>query len=206
VIDFLHGENINPIAYESNISKHPDVSAVLMFGHQRIEPDLLIEPVESKRPVTAVEKAQFIGRIWPSVEYANSLSPGYAQVSQSHILFTDSDMPIPRTLKGSIRRAETWKQYATKVASVYDDVDSMWTPVANKSTEMETIEGIENLVQSSIVDAAKWKADEIDKDANFLNHGMDSLQVLRLVRLLCARSSIRSIQPSTIYLHPTVAF
>lgn len=205
VIVFLHGEKINPIAYESNISKHPDVSAALMFGHQRFEPGLLIEPVESKRPMTAVERAQFIQRIWPSVEYANSLSPGYAQVSQSHILFTDSETPILRTLKGSIRRAETWKQYSTKIASVYDDVDSMWTPVANKSAEMETIEGIENLVKSSIIDVAKLKADEMDKDINFFDHGMDSLQVLRLVRVLRSKSSIRSIQPSTIYLHPTVS-
>jgi thioester reductase-like protein len=205
VIVFLHGEKINPIAYESNISKHSDVSAALMFGHQRFEPGLLIEPVESKRPLTTVEKAQFIQRIWPSVEYANSLSPGYAQVSQSHILFTDSDMPILRTLKGSIRRAETLKQYATKIASVYDDVDSMWTPVANKSKEMQTTEGIENLISSSVIDVAKWNADEFDKDTNFFDHGIDSLQVLRLVRHLRGRSSIRSIQPSTIYLHPTVS-
>lgn len=205
VIVFLHGEKINPIAYESNISKHPDVSAALMFGQQRFEPGLLIDPVESKRPMTAIEKAEFIQRIWPSVEYANSLSPGYAQVSQSHILFTDSDMPILRTLKGSIRRAETWKQYATKIASVYDDVDSMWTPVTKKPEEIDTAEGIENLIRSSITKVAKWNADEINRDTDFFNYGMDSLQVLRLVRLLRSRSSIRSIQPSTIYLHPTVS-
>ncbi|KAL3709184.1 hypothetical protein TMatcc_002974 [Talaromyces marneffei ATCC 18224] len=205
VIVFLHGEKINPIAYESNISKHPDVSTALMFGHQRFEPGLLIQPVESKHPLTAVEKSQFIQHIWPNVEYANSLSPGYAQISQSHILFTDGDMPILRTLKGSIRRAEILKQYAAKIASVYDDVDSMWTPAANKSKEMETTERIENLIQNSVVDVAKWKAEEFDKDINFFNHGMDSLQVLRLVRVLRAKSSIRSIEPSTIYLHPTVA-
>lgn len=205
VIVFLHGEKINPIAFESNVSKHPDVSAALMFGHQRFEPGLLIEPVESKRPITVIEKAQFIQRIWPSVEHANSLSPGYAQVSQSHILFTDSDMPIPRTLKGSIRRAETWKQYATKIASVYDDVDSMWTPVAKKSAELGTIGATEDLIRSSIIDVAKWDGDEIGTDTNFFDHGMDSLQVLRLVRLLRSRSSLRSIQPSTIYLHPTIA-
>lgn len=57
VIVFLHGK-INPIAYESNISKHPDVSAALMFGHQRFEPGSLIKPVESKRPMTAQSSRQ----------------------------------------------------------------------------------------------------------------------------------------------------
>jgi hypothetical protein len=41
VIAFLNGEKVNPIVFDTNISRHPEVAAALMFGHQRFEAGLL---------------------------------------------------------------------------------------------------------------------------------------------------------------------
>jgi thioester reductase-like protein len=203
VIIFINGEKFNPIGFESSICNHPDVSAALMFGHQRFEAGLLIQPSNSKYPHTTVEKARFIQHIWPIVEEANSFVPGYAKISPSHICFTESDSPVLRTEKGSIRRATTLEQYSAKINQMYADVELIWTPNANQPEEIKTLEGIGKITKSAVLGAAKWT--DIKNDDNFFDQGMDSLQVLKLVRNLRMGTSIRTIQPSTIYLHPTVA-
>jgi hypothetical protein len=123
IIVFLNGEKVNSIGFESGICRHPNVLAALMFGHQRFEAGLLIQPRDSAYPRTTVEKAQFIQKIWPIIEQENSIVPAYAQISSSHICFTEPDSPILRTLKGSIRRSATLEQYATKINQMYADIE-----------------------------------------------------------------------------------
>jgi len=82
---FLNGEKTNPIIFESHISKHPEVSAALMFGSQRFEAGLLIE-LYNKNPQSTLERAKIIERLWPTIERANAILPAYAQISISHLL------------------------------------------------------------------------------------------------------------------------
>jgi aryl carrier-like protein len=202
VIFFLNGEKVNPIVFESNISKYPEVAAALMFGQQRFEAGLLIEPANSNNAISAIERARLIQQIWPAIEQANRLLPGYAQVSQSHICFTDPGSPILRTLKGSIRRPATLELYAAKINQLYTDVEAIWTPVNNRMEVDITEDSLQKLVKHQVLDITSLS--DINQNENFFNRGMDSLQVLRLVRVLRMKTSLREIQPSTIYLHPTV--
>lgn len=202
IIVFLNGEKVNPIGFESSICRHPNISAALMFGYQRFEAGLLIQPSDFAYPHTTVEKARFIQDIWPLIEQANSIIPAYAQISPSHICFTDSDCPILRTLKGSIRRSATLKQYAMKINQMYADVEQMWAPGTYHSQDVKALEAIENVTKRAVLQATKWT--DVDANDNFFERGMDSLQVLKLVRNLRVETSIRTIQPSTIYLRPTV--
>ncbi|KUL86703.1 hypothetical protein ZTR_03095 [Talaromyces verruculosus] len=120
VIVFLHGEKINPIAYESNISKHPDVSAALMFEHQRFEPGLLIKPVESKCPMTAQSSRQaafvFLSSI-SVMDFDGTQQKG--QGSSSHnatpeTVITDINAAAPAEYAGSKYIAEGLLAHATE--------------------------------------------------------------------------------------------
>ncbi|GAM35598.1 hypothetical protein TCE0_017f04050 [Talaromyces pinophilus] len=202
IIVFLNGEKVNPIGFESSICRHPNISAALMFGYQRFEAGLLIQPSDPAYPHTTVEKARFVQDIWPIIEQANSILPAYAQISPSHICFTEPDYPILRTLKGSIRRSATLEQYATKINQMYADVEQMWAPGTYNSQDIKAMETIENVTKRAILQATKWT--DVEANDNFFERGMDSLQVLKLVRNLRVETSIRTIQPSTIYLRPTV--
>ena len=203
VIVFLNGEKTNPITFESHVSKHPEVAAALMFGNQRFEAGLLIE-LYDQSPQSAQERANVIERVWPTIERANAILPAYAQISQSHICFTDPGSPILRTLKGSIRRQATLSHYTSKISQLYTDVEAAWAPSSSTSKEvdLETVESIEGFLRASL--DAITQIGEIDGKEDFFSRGMDSLQVLRLVRQLRMKTGLGSIQPSTIYLHSSI--
>lgn len=200
VVVFLNGEKANPTIFESHVCKHPEISAALMFGRQRLEAGLLIE-LCNQHPLSALERAQTIQRLWPTIQSANHLLPGYAQVSQSHVCFTDPDTPILRTLKGSIRRHATLDQYAEKVNQLYNEVEEIWT-LPSSQQDLATVESLRSIVRESLCEATTLG--EMQEDKNFFREGMDSLHVLRLVRQLRIKTALRSIQPSTVYLHPSI--
>ncbi|KAL1988059.1 hypothetical protein VTN96DRAFT_1090 [Rasamsonia emersonii] len=203
VIVFLNGEKVNPVTFESHIAKHPEVAAAVMFGHQRFEPGLLIElQDDQQKSLSAAERAQIIQRLWPTIEAANRILPGHAQVSQSHICFTDPGRPVLRTLKGSLRRQATLDLYAAKINQVYADVEAMWTSIPNKG-DLGTTDSIRGLVRESLAEATRL-GNNIDDNADLFSQGIDSLQTLRLVRQLRIKTGLRSIQPSLVYLHPSI--
>ncbi|OJJ43897.1 hypothetical protein ASPZODRAFT_892681 [Penicilliopsis zonata CBS 506.65] len=201
IIVFLSGEKANPIVFESYVARNPEVSAALMFGHQRFEAGLLIE-LNYQDTLTTLEKAHIMQRIWPTIEEANELLPAYTRVSESHVCFTDPGVPFIRTLKGSIHRQATLQQCSDKVNQLYIDVEAIWTPVSRRPN-IGAIEKVKELVSMSVREATGWE--DIQEKDDFFIRGMDSLQVLHLVRLLRQKVSIRSIQPSTIYLTQTVS-
>ncbi|MCJ1354060.1 MAG: hypothetical protein MMC33_004047 [Icmadophila ericetorum] len=204
VIVFLNGEKTNPIIFESHVAKHSEVAAALVFGNQRFEAGLLIE-LYSQEPQSTLERARVIERLWPTIKHANSILPAYAQISQSQILFTDPGGPVLRTLKGSIRRQATLDQYAPKINQLYADVEAAWAPAStiSKTVDLATVESATSVVLASL--KAVTKIGEIDQEEDFFVQGMDSLQVLRLVRYLRIKTGLDSVQPSTIYLHSSVA-
>jgi len=123
---------------------------------------------------------------------------------QSHICFKDPDSPLQRTLKGSIRRQVTLAYYTQKINQLYIDVESAWAPVsgAPKEVDLEAGESAKSIVRASLDGVAK--IGEIGENEDFFARGIDSLQVLRLVRYLRMQTGLASIQSSTIYLHPSV--
>lgn len=200
VIVFLSGEKVNPTIFESHVCKHPEISAALMFGRQRLEAGLLIELCD-QQPLSTLEAAQAIQRLWPTIQSANHVLPGYAQVTQSHICFTDPGVPVLRTLKGSIRRHATLDQYAEKINRLYINVEETWTPGSSQQ-DLGTMEAILSVVRESLREVTSLR--DIQGDKNFFHEGMNSLQVLRLVRQLRIKTALGSVQPSTVYLHPSI--
>jgi aryl carrier-like protein len=78
----------------------------------------------------------------------------------------------------------------------------MWAPGTYRPQDIKAMEAIENVTKRAVLEATKWTG--LEANDNFFERGMDSLQVLKLIRNLRVETSILTIQPSTIYLRPTV--
>jgi acyl-coenzyme A synthetase/AMP-(fatty) acid ligase len=110
IIIFLNGEKINPISFEQEVSRHPEIRSALVAGAQRFEACLLVELLKTE-PLSEDERAQVFERIWPTVQRANSQCPAHARVSKSNILITDPSKPMARAAKGTVQRAATLIMY-----------------------------------------------------------------------------------------------
>ncbi len=202
VIVLVNGEKLNPVTMEQVIMSHPEVRAALVVGQARFQTALLIEP--SKPDMSEEEKGKLIESIWPLIEKANSEYPAHARLSKSLILFTTPAKPMSRAGKGTVQRAITISQYAKEIEALYtgsgNDEESL-------DLNTQDIHSLSSSIRSMIEHSTKLES--LSDEDDFFTHGMDSLQVLQVVRKL--RTSLIkngtdvNITTSTIYLHPTVA-
>ena len=203
VIVFLNGEKTNPVSYEGLVQSRPDVRAALVTGQGHVEAALLIEPMDPCDS-SASQKAQFIERLWPTLEEANRLCPAHARISKSHILFTGPDEPMSRAGKGTVQRRFTIENHSDELENLYAEADSM-------KDEDVIIEVNLNDLESSIkqILAHTVGYESISPDADFFTLGMDSLQVIQTARYLKAglkKAGMKAdeVAPSFIYTNPTI--
>lgn len=124
IVVFLNVEEANPISMEAYIvSRSPEVIAVLFVGARRFQAALLIEPLTDGKILSPIERAAFVGRIWPTIEEVNKDCPSHAQIAKSHILFTHPQKPMLRAGKGTIQRAGSLNLYAQELDSLYADAN-----------------------------------------------------------------------------------
>ena len=106
---------------------HPEIRSALMTGNQRLQPALLIEPVGTMA-LDIVQRAQFIERIWPSVQEANKECPAHAKVLKTHIMIALPEKPFNRAGKGTVQIASTLELYSQELDVLYKDADQLITP------------------------------------------------------------------------------
>jgi long-subunit acyl-CoA synthetase (AMP-forming) len=106
VIILATGEKIVPGPTEGTLLAHPAVQGVIMFGRERNQAGLLVEPAEHRVFDPADENAliAFRNEIWPAVEEANRTAPAFGRVFKEMILATKPDKALPRVGKGSVSR------------------------------------------------------------------------------------------------------
>lgn len=203
VIVFLNGEKTNPILMEGLLHNHPDVRSALVVGQNRFEAALLIEPSQHSK-VSSIERAELIENLWPVVEEANQISPAYARVSKSHILFTSSEKPMSRAGKGTVQRRLTIEKYSAEIDALYADAEKM-----NDRDVLAKVDPL-NMKQSVHQTVAfAMGLEHLGVDDDFFSRGMDSLQVIQTARYLKsglqeAGMKVGNLGPSTIYTNPTI--
>jgi hypothetical protein len=91
---------------------------VLLVGMGREEAALLVELVSPKL-LSGIEKLKAVERIWPVVQEANDLAPGFARVMKENIVFVESEKPMERVPKGTAQRGPTIRLYAGELDALY---------------------------------------------------------------------------------------
>lgn len=204
IIVFLNGEKTNPVSMEQSIiSTNEDVLQALVFGMQRFQAGLLVEPSPKMGNSNEVERADFINKIWPSVDQANQSAPAHARVEKAMIVLTSPDRPMIRSGKGTIQRQSTLAMYAAEIDAAYINADTALTGIElaalvdnnDASQVTEWLEKIISEIEPALVE---------DAEKSFFDKGMDSLMGVRLVRALRHGLGKPDFELSVVYNNPTL--
>ena len=213
------GEKINPITMEALIGAHPAVRSVLVVGQARFQTALL---VEARKPsLCRKPEKKLIDELWLTVQKANSQCDAHARISRELILFTTPEKPFLRAGKGTVQRRMTVDSYEDEINELYRNFENFVRPhtpekasrsahQCNGNPQGNALPGLESTqdwLQSLICTFTGWTHLNIDSD--FFALGMDSLQVLNVVRAmnieqLDSHPLKTMFTAKTIYTNPTV--
>ncbi|KAI0645046.1 acetyl-CoA synthetase-like protein [Trametes meyenii] len=116
-IVLLTGENINPVPIEDTLAQDEHVESAIVFGQQRMELGVLVEPKaedQLERPPEEVKD-----EVWPAIKDANSRSLPFAHIRKEMVLVTSPDKPLAHTAKNTTRREVSLKQYTAEMENLY---------------------------------------------------------------------------------------
>ena len=195
LIVFLTGLKTNPLAFEQIVGNHPEVRTALMAGNKRLQPALVVEPVNNST-LSIIERAQLIERIWPLVQEANTGSPAHVKVLKTHIMIALPEKPFKRAGKGTVQRASTLEMYLQELDTLCTDADRLVTPSLRSKLRYLAEDDLTQCIVEEILKVTGWK--ELLIDDNLFVRGMDSLQVLVLTREL-RHFFCGDVAPSSIY-------
>ena len=200
IIVFLNGEKTNPISFEGHISSHPEVSAALMVGSQRMEASLLVELAGGVLQLSPEERAKTLERLWPKIEEANQSCPAHARIDKTHVLF--ADVPFLRAGKGTVQRKPTLQLYASRIDALYDDAEKTIPDAGSepRKIDFENSEMNLQIIVSLIKDVGSFP--NVTSSTDLFEIGLDSVHVLQLTRKLKEAFGFQ-VSPATIYLNPT---
>jgi long-subunit acyl-CoA synthetase (AMP-forming) len=117
VLILANGEKVVPGPTEGALLVHPFVHSAVMFGRERTQVGILVEPVESHTfdPADHSALAAFRNAIWATVEEANSTLPAFGRLYKEMILVTHPSKPLPRAAKGTVNRKAAIKEYEQEI-------------------------------------------------------------------------------------------
>ncbi|KAJ5710504.1 NRPS-like enzyme [Penicillium malachiteum] len=191
IIVLSNGEKLNPTDAEKFIQAHPLVKHAAIFGQDRFQTSLLIEPEwENLTPTLGLGKLRDL--LGPVIDEANLLLPTYGSVFGSHVIFASRDEPLSLSPKGTLRRREIAKSYQAAFDALYKPQQEVgfngdhW-PKLHGSSMLD----LEQWVQSCITIILKREAIGLEDD--IFSAGIDSLQIVRLVQVL--RDTSKSFMP-----------
>jgi hypothetical protein len=202
IIVFSNGEKLNPVTLEGRITSSPDVKGCLLVGHGRFSPTLLIEPQD---PNLAQE--ELVDRIWPHIQMANESTVRHGRVAKDCLFLTSPSEPLPRAGKGTIQRAAANALYAQEIDDVYarlQTAPSQDHSVINGSRKID-LTSLES-TEATLFDVVSNDIglEGLDTTSDFFALGMDSLQVVNIVRGINAVRPNDPIDAKQIYDNPSI--
>ncbi|KIJ59318.1 hypothetical protein HYDPIDRAFT_118655 [Hydnomerulius pinastri MD-312] len=215
VIVLASGEKTVPAPMEGVVGASPLVQGVVMFGRERNQVGILIEP----RPEYAIDAtddkaiAELRNQIWPLVEEANKSAPAFSRIFKEMILITSSDKPMARAGKGTVQKKATLKDYEAEIDTLYNAVEaSSQSPNGLAGPSAWSGEELEEWLteHASAISSGR----EIDPDDDLFAQGFDSLSVtyirnqllgaLRKSEEANVRSAASRIPQNLIFESPTI--
>ena len=208
MIVFSNGEKFNPNNMEGTLRSSSKVSGALVIGQGRFEATVLLE-LKERIPDTDQDREAILDELLPYITKANQSAPAFAKIDRGRVFFTIDGKPMLRTDKGTVKRRATNQAYEKEIDQFYADI-------AGFEDSADAIQ-LDPLDQDTVKTGIRKMLDEMEGlqdvafDQDLFAAGMDSLQVMNLVRQL--RSSFRDhdggvltkiISPRTIYTNSTV--
>jgi thioester reductase-like protein len=184
LIVLVTGEKVLPRILESLLSESQLVKTAAAFGDGQFELGVIVEPAEPSKDVE-----QFKSLIWPIILRAGDQMDDHARISsKTSIIVVPPGRSIPRSDKGSVLRKETYRSFEAEISKVYQDLDDSTTEASHYPLDAQNLEeSLKKMIQFGL----NWKAstENWNYDDDLFELGMNSLQALRLRRLLLSSIS-----------------
>ena len=116
-ITLVNGEKVLPIPIEGHIRQHELIKECAVFGFQRAVPGVIVFRSEY---ATSLTDEEFLDRIWPQIEEANSQAETFSHVPRDLVIIMPHDQLYPRTDKGTIIRSQLYEQFAPQIQQAYE--------------------------------------------------------------------------------------
>nr|POE77897.1 non-canonical non-ribosomal peptide synthetase fub8 [Quercus suber] len=113
------GEMCNPVPFEQDVARSPQITEVLMVGAGRYQKALLVEPADMERHTGSAAEQAFIDSIWPTIAARNQKTSPVDHIARTHVLLTKPDMPLKRAGKGTVQRAPSLTLYQSLIDEFY---------------------------------------------------------------------------------------
>ena len=215
VIVFSNGEKMNPLTMEGFLESNPNVKSALVLGSGRFRAALLVELAVAVH--AEEEKNTVLRSIWKTVEQANQKAVAHGRVSRDLVLLASPAKPFLRAGKGTVQRRLTLQAYQDEINKMYVTFDSEsfapmvngthkvgFQPLTNGHTSFKheyDMQTIQSNLQGMILRSG---GSSISCKDDFFEHGMDSLQVVNLVRQINTTLGRGTIDSKTVYQNPNI--
>ncbi|KAL4977575.1 hypothetical protein BDW66DRAFT_131991 [Aspergillus desertorum] len=173
-ITLVNGEKVLPLPIEGSIKQNALVDDAVVVGVNRSAPGLLVFRSEAAK---AIPDAEFLDRIWPTVEDANSYSEQFSQIPRDMICVLPYGSVRPQTDKGSIIRAQVYARYADVIERLYTSLEEG----SNGALELDMADTKTHLMKLCRNELGLSIS---DTETEFFAAGVDSLKAIQLRRLV----------------------
>ncbi|KAF9235375.1 putative nonribosomal peptide synthetase [Melanogaster broomeanus] len=181
VIMLVSGEKTVPGPMEGIIGSSPLLKGTMMFGRERNQVGILIEPRLEHVVDIQDDKAiaEFRNKIWPLIEEANKTAPAFSRIFKEMILITHRDKPMLRTPKGTVQKKATVKAYESEIDALYNAVEATFqSPNGLSGPSAWTADILEGWLTEHA--CAMNQGQHIDPSTDLFGQGFDSLSVTYL--------------------------
>ncbi|KAL2018290.1 hypothetical protein VTK56DRAFT_994 [Thermocarpiscus australiensis] len=187
VIVLKTGEKVLPQQLEAALNAQPFVQTAVCLGQGQFEVVVLVEP----RDGADADKEAFVNAVWELVARVNPMLDRHARVtSKAAIIIKPPYKAIPRTDKGSVSRKMVHEVFADELQVAYAAMENEAAGASLVAAGGDIASGLRKMVLQVLT---RGDNDRIDVEQDLFEWGMDSLQALRLARLV--KSGITSLRP-----------
>lgn len=169
----INGEKVLPISIEGRIRQEEFVKEAVVFGEGRSYPGVLVVRSDS---VAHLSDEEFLDRIWPAVESANSRAETFSRIPRELVVVLPADAEYPKTDKGTFIRVPTYKKFEDKIEAAYDTFENEKGGSLDLSGQALEEHLLRRLKERLGVD--------LSADADFFASGVDSLQSIQMWNLI----------------------
>jgi hypothetical protein len=114
LIVLSHGKKLNASNIEMELSRCRGVAGLVIGGHGRPRPFVLIEWKDD-----GLDEEARMGQLWPAIEKANQRCHELVRMQEGLVLFTSPERKLARNAKGSPVRKANEKLYWEEIEQLY---------------------------------------------------------------------------------------
>ncbi|KAJ7855599.1 hypothetical protein B0H14DRAFT_3645801 [Mycena olivaceomarginata] len=164
VLTLANGEKAVPGPMEDIMDASPYIACAIMFGRERNQVGVLVEPTEQ-----------------PVIEAANENAPAFSRIYKEMVLLTHPERPMVRTHKGTVTKKSTLTLYEREIEELYAAVDA--GDVAS-NVEPPMSWASKDLEPWLRTHASQIAERDIDGRRDLFDQGFDSLNTIFLRHLI----------------------